>query len=395
VTDVQRLLEAFERGELVRPNASMPNTVDLARAMASLCGVPGVSLSENAIDMVGRIGDRDHIVFVLVDGLGMNVVDREDAAGFLRTNLQMELQSVFPSSTAPALTSIATGCWPAEHAVPGWWTYLPDAGITATILPFIERYSKTSARRRGADPSTAYPAEAVAPRMTRQRLRVMPQAIAESVYSAYSSGDAPVVAYQSLREAVDAIYEEVSQAGVPAYVYFYIPFVDATEHDRGPDHPEVKKVLRRVTDRLVELVDRVNGRARVVVTADHGVIEIPEECQTRLADEDPLLELLEIPPSCEPRVPAFHVKRGRHAEFEQLFRDRFGERFALLTSDEADNMRLFGPMSLSGETRRRLGDYIGMALGNYSLAYRPDTDTMIGFHGGCHPDEMRVPLIIA
>lgn len=394
MSDVSRLLDAFATGRLQRPSADIPNTVDLARAVASLCGVPDLKLTTGAATIAERIGDHDHIVFVLVDGLGMNLIERESPDGFFGTHVEMELQSVVPSSTAPALTTIATGLWPAEHAVPGWYTYLPDVAITATILPFIERYSKESAKEHSATPQNAFPAEPLPPRMKRSQLRVMPKRIDGSVYSRYSSGDAPGIGYTSLRTAVADTCTYIEHAAAPTYAYLYTSFVDTAEHERGSDSNAVRRAFKLVQTRIEHLADKLAGRARVIVTADHGQIDIAPENQTVLAEADPLLELLLIPPTCEPRTPAFHVREGQQAAFEGQFRERFAEQFALLTINELDELRLFGPKAMSLETRRRLGDYVGVAIGPYALLYRPE-HPMIGFHGGLQRDEMRIPLIIA
>ncbi len=76
------------------------------------------------------IGEPRHLVLLLVDGLGLRMLEQRPADSVLRRLLAMELRTVFPSTTASAITSLATGEWPAQHAVVGWWTHLPvlDAG---------------------------------------------------------------------------------------------------------------------------------------------------------------------------------------------------------------------------------------------------------------------------
>ena len=221
----------------------------------------------------------------------------------------------------------------------------------------------------------------------------MPKYIDRSVYSLYSSGDAYSYGYQSLRTAVDAIRDAIAAAAGPTHTYFYIPFVDTAEHKSGVDSKAVRRALKLVGARIETLAHRLDGQARIVITADHGQIDIPTEQQTTLQEDDLLLTMLQVPPSCEPRVLAFHVIEGREAEFELDFLRRFGEQFALLTIDEVDALRLFGPMALTVETRRRLGDYVAVALGPYAILYRLD-HPMIGFHGGMQHDEMQVPLIL-
>lgn len=393
MSDVPRLIAAFERGDLLRPDASAPNTVDLARALYALCGVPHLDLSPNATRMAGIIGQHEHVVFVLVDGLGMNLLEREPAASFFQQHLAMEIRSVFPSSTAPALTSIATGAWPAQHAVPGWWTYLPNAAITATILPFTERFSKKDARRHGVTPATAFPMPALAGNMTRQPMRVTHRHIAGSVYTLYSSAGDAGFGYRSFREGIEAVVAGIDRAPGPTYTYLYVSIVDTAEHNRGVSSKPVRRALKLVSSRLELLAEQLANRARIVITADHGQIDITPSQQNTLLDDDPLLGLLRVPPHCEPRVPAFHLPPDAQTQFEDTFRSRFGRQFALMTVDEVDAVRLFGPEALSAETRRRLGDYVAVALGPYTLALPPDRP-MVGFHGGLHPDEVRIPLIV-
>jgi len=393
VSDVPRLRAAFEGGLLVRPDAKVANTVDLARALGMLCGVEGLEPGTNCRRIAEIIGEHDHVVFVMVDGLGMNLVEREAPDEFFRSHTVMELRSVFPSSTAPALTSLATGLWPAEHAVPGWYTYLPAYGLTATILPFVERFSKKDARELGVEPGVAFPVAAMGSRIRRTQLRVMPKRIDGSVYSRYSSGDAPSFGYGSLRTGVDAVCAFVSEATGPTLTYLYAPFVDTAQHERGVESKSTRRATKLVRSRIEMLAERLQGRARIVLTADHGQIEVAPERQTQLREGDPLLALLRVPPSCEPRAPAFHVRAGQHAAFEAMFRERFGERFALLTIDEADALRLFGPGAMSAETRARLGDYVAIALGADTVSL-PHETPMIGFHGGLMADEARVPLVL-
>ncbi len=397
MSDVERLLGWFAAGDLVRPDAASPNLVDLSRAMAHLCGVDGLALASGARGIADAIGPADHYVLVLLDGFGMHLADRLPRDDVLRTHLAMELQTVFPSSTAPALTTLATGLWPAEHAVPGWWTYLPDAGVTGTVLPFIERYSERPLGEHGVRPESVYPSPVLATRYRRRRFSVSPKRIAGSVYSRYSSGDADHYGYASIADAIDVIDRRIRGADGPTYTYLYIPYIDTAEHHHGPYARPVMKALDHVRSRMELLFETLHRRARIVVTADHGQIEVAAGGREIFDRRDPLIKMLRLPPSCEPRTPAFHVRPGMLDAFAAACRARLGDRFALVTLDEADELRLFGAASLSVETRRRLGDYIAIPRGPHAILYEPKKQlrALKGFHGGLTPDEMRIPLILA
>lgn len=394
MSDGARLLAWFDSGALMRPDATQPNTVALARAIASRCGAPDIALSAPAGRIAGAIGAADHIIFVLADGLGMNLIERLPVSSFFRRHIAMEMQAVFPSSTAPAITSLATGCWPAAHGVPGWFVYLPDDEIIATILPYIERFSKRPLADLGIAPERAMPVPSFLPRFSHEAICYMPAHICGSVYSNYVSGGPPQIPYKRLSRAIDAIAARVREARGPTYTYLYVPFIDTAEHKHGPYTKPVAKTLAKVEQAIESLAEKVAGRARIVVSADHGLTHVGKRHQHEIKDGDALLDLLRLPPTGEPRVPLFFARDDAREAFASMFRARFGATHALLTIDEIDTLRLLGPDPLAPETRRRLGDFMAISATDDAISFKPD-EPMLGYHGGLQPDEMRVPLILA
>ncbi len=393
MSDVARLRAGCASGDLLAPDADVPNLVDLANALALLCGVRDIDATPGAQRIAREIGEADHIVFALIDGLGSNLIERMGENSFLRSHAGMELRSVFPSSTAPALTSLATALWPAEHAVPAWWTYLPEYALTSTILLFIERFAERPLVGLGVEPERVFTRPPFVTRMPRDSRLYLPKGIADSVYTRYATGGGAGHGYGDLADGIDAIIARVQQSHDSTYTYLYFPVIDGLQHALGPEHATVTAACRALDRQLARLAQGLGGRGRLVVTADHGLISVPESGKHLLAPEDELLQLLRLPPSGEPRVPFFHVRAGAHARFAALFRERLGEYFALLTADEAQELRLFGPVPLSPDARARIGDFVGVALGPDVLLSSPMEYR--GFHGGLAPDEMRVPLIIA
>jgi len=66
------------------------------------------------------IARGSHVALLILDGLGMNLLQTLPKKSFLRKNLRRTINAVFPSSTATAITSITTATCPAEHGVLGW-----------------------------------------------------------------------------------------------------------------------------------------------------------------------------------------------------------------------------------------------------------------------------------
>lgn len=392
MNEVHRLLAWFADGSLVRPDATQPGTVHLSRAMVSLAGAERTELEAPAQLIADAIGGAEHYVLVLVDGLGMNLIDALTPDSFLRRHVSMELQAVFPSSTAPALTALFTSCWPAAHAVTGWWTYLPDAHITSTILPFIERFSGRPLDDFSVSSEAAYIVPSTMPQM-RDTASWMPEAIADSVSSRYFRGGTPAHGYERLSDACERIAQRIAAAPNATYTYLYVPYVDNTEHEHGPASEAVRRSLEDTQNELEELARAIDGRGRIVITADHGQIDVAEDSQRVMGEDDPLLRLLIVPPTGDYRAPLFHVRAGQTERFVSEFGERFGDAWALLTTDEVDELRLLGPDTIAPETRRRWGDFVAIGAGADAIRYAP-TEPMLGYHGGLRPEEMRIPLIV-
>ena len=178
----------------------------------------------------------------------------------------------------------------------------------------------------------------------------------------------------------------------------YLPQIDDACHVTGSGSDRTLETLERVNAAVEGLHTELGGRAKLVITADHGHRNVEKEDRIELEEGDALLEPLVCPPTGEPRVPIFHVEPGREDEFADAFRARCGGQFALLTPDEAEALKLFGPDPIGEVLRKRLGSFIGIAGEPWILYYvAPDKEPTehIGFHAGMSPEEMRVPLALA
>jgi hypothetical protein len=396
MNDVERLLGWFDAGDLRRPDPLAPGTVHLSRALAALCGAP-LQLNEPETAVAAAIGEPDHVVFVLADGLGMNLIRDLPGDSFLRRHLAMELRSVFPSSTAPARTALATGLWPAKHGVPAWLTYLPDRNLQTVTLPYTERFTAKPLDEAGLDASDLFTQPVLAASYTRDAAFCMNRRIAGSVYTRYVSGGHPQLPYDKVDAAAEVIADRIGAASEATYTHLYYPDVDSALHLHGPSSKEVSAAIARIDAALAALHDATGDRARIVVSADHGGYEVSPDQKLIVEPGDGLSELLVTPHAGEAPVPIFHVRPSHAADFAAKFRATAGDAYALLSVDEVDDLRLLGPEPLSATTRSRLGDFIALSAHGESVVYSLDTTliAMKGFHGGLMPDEVDIPLVVA
>lgn len=396
---IGQLLDHFARGDLIRPSHHRPNLVHLVRAVASLAGVGDIDRTGATQDLIDLIGPSDHLVFVLLDGLGMNLMRELPDGSFLASHLRRELLATCPSTTACALTSLATGEYPSRHGVTGWFTHLPELELTATILPFVERISGVSLIERGIRPENVLPLPVLCPRMKHEPLTVVPSLIANTAYNLYSRGRTAGWGYVSIANAIDQIITHATTTRHPTYTHLYLPEVDSVCHKQGLNSDKVRDIIGQIDAELARLADALKSRARIVISADHGLVEVPRPDQTILFATDPLLELLKVPPTGDARMPLFHVRPGQHREFVELFTQRFGNRMVLLNTDQVEELELLGPGKLSPIVRARLGDFAAIPFGAATLAYHPPHKPLgtlyVAVHAGLSRDEMLVPLCLA
>jgi hypothetical protein len=397
--DATRLCAWFETGALVRPDHAAPNFLDLVRAIAHLAGArPPGAAEAGAKRLAALIGPADHYVFILVDGLGAGFLDFLPPDAFLRVNQVESLLAVFPSTTAVALTSLATAAWPATHGIYGWWVRFPEINATGTVLPYVERFSEQPLEALGLKPEQAFPLPSIVPAFTHAPLAILPDSLAAGVYSRYATGDTARHGYKDIREAVRAARERVAKAREPTYTYLYLPQLDSMCHSRGIDPARAGKLLATIDRELAELRARLPASARLVLSADHGLVSVPPERQFALGTPDPLLGCLRNEPVGDLAVPCFHVKPGAHARFARMFRERFGATHVLLPIVEVQRLGLLGPEPLAPVTRARIGDFVALSEKPALLYHAPDMmhpDIIPAAHSGLTKDEMLIPLCLA
>ncbi len=399
MADIEYLLEAFESGALVRPDYDTPNFVDLALASAKLSGASGVPDTRNSIELSRRIGDTEHLVFVLLDGVGMNLVESMPETAFLRSHLADELQAVFPSTTSVALTSLATCQWPSTHAITGWWTHIEQIGAPAAILQFASRSDSSDLGKMGVDSASVFPVPSAMSAYSRDTLIVVPANIANSTYSRYFGGGQKSCGYSSMEQGVTSVINRIRDASEPTFTYLYISRVDSLAHLHGMTRPEVQHALYEVDSEMARLASGIAGKARIVATADHGLLDAPAGGRHTLRPNRQLAPLLRFPPSGDARVMYLHTRDWAAERVRRLFERRFEDRFIIITVDEAESLELFGPGQLSPMARERMGDLIAISSGADMIEYNAargvgKTVQLNSHHSGLTPEEMRIPLVI-
>ena len=411
MSDAERLISLFQSGRLLHPTAGDAGIVDFARDLHRLAGRPQDDPADSSRDrrptVLNSLKIPRHLVLLLVDGLGMNFIEGMGRDAFMPKHVVGEMRSVFPSTTPTALTSLATGRWPAEHAVMGWHTLLPEIQAVSTIIRFQRCPDEMSLSKLKVRPEQAYPVPSRMPSPKngagelRQATYLVPTEIAGSVYSRYWSAGVVSRGYKSITGGVNQVLKTLSAARGPTFTYLYMPQVDRAAHEQGTRHEDTLAALGEVDKAVEGLASSLPVDARLIITADHGHLDTEPEKQHKLEGDDALLSLCTGQPSGDIRLMYVTVSDENTRAFRKLVSDRYGEDFLVLTTDEAEGMDLFGPCKLSPEARGRIGNLMLISTGSAVLDFRAALGEKTerkgpkpSHHSGLTPDEMRIPLVI-
>ena len=375
------------------PDYSGGSLVNLVASIVASRG--GEALHPPLRDLdAGKLRDARNVVLLIVDGLGDNYLLRRGAGGELARRRRASFTSVFPSTTASAITTSYTGRTPLEHGLTGWFTYFGEAGCVSAALPFRSRGDYLPLTRRGVNAEQIYISKSIFEALPGRSVVVTHKDIIESEYNVRHTRGAERVAYETLEELVSHIEAAVKAGAERKFVYAYWPLYDMISHRFGAESSQAFAEFAKVDEAFGQLVARLAGTdSTVIVTADHGFIDVaPEETHELPAS---LASMLRFPLCGERRVAYCHVHDAR--AFTAKAQDWLDGRADIVPSVTLVDQGWFGPGTPHPRFAERIGDVAIIMRERYTLKdWTPGESRHlhIGNHGGTSEDEMLIPLIL-
>ena len=343
-------------------------------------------------------GERALVVLLLIDGLGERFLDTLGHGSALQKARRGSLSSVCPSTTASAITTLATGVAPAEHGLNGWFIHDRRFGGVIAPLPLV---------RRSGEPLEAFrllprlfPVAPMYRHACRPVTLVSPAHIAFSRFSLHHGRGAHIEAYDGLDDCVAAIVDMADAlAHSGGLIHAYYPVFDLLSHEYGCRSPEAIACFTRLDAAFVQLQQALAGRdVRLLVTADHGFIDAPPERRIDLAPDGEVAAMLAAPLFGERRLAFCRVRAGAEGEFEAWAAGELRGKGVAVRSGEFLAAGLLGPGLPHPRLAERLGSHVLLMEAGWTIVDHVPGEhehAMIGVHGGLSADEMRVPLILA
>ncbi|MFD3702225.1 alkaline phosphatase family protein [Nocardia sp. NPDC058658] len=371
------------------PRYGTASLADLLPSVLTCLGVPGDT------DRLGLDLDVDHVCVLLVDGLGADALAAEAAAAPFLTSLpEVSIDAGFPSTTATSLTTLGTGLPSGEHGIVGYCMRLPGEERLFNSLRW-----QLMGDGPKVDARATLPPDRIQPHRTIFERATEAGIAAVQVAPSYQDGSGLTMAgwrggrfhtAYSVGDLIDGVLTALTSAP-KTLVYTYHSELDTTGHARGPASRAWRFELANVDRIAAEIAARLPARSALIVTADHGMVELVERI-----DFDTHASLSEnvIALGGEPR--ARHVYTDDSASVADTWREVLGSAFLVRTRAEAIDAGWFGP-TVTHDAAARIGDLVVIATGDGGIVRsgaEPMQSLIIGHHGSLTSAELRVPLRI-
>lgn len=381
------------------PDYTGASLVNLMTSLRGALGAPPTDYPETSLLPAAELRSARRIVLLLIDGLGHDFLLRQPPESVLRRHLRGRLDSVFPTTTAAAITTLATGVGPQQHAITGWFLWLRELGMVTSILPFRSRAGSLDLAHAGLSVQSLLGAPPLFAEIGCSAVVLSPARIVDSAFSRASTGPARRIGHHDLDDLFMRMTALATAVDGPEFIYAYWPEFDSLAHVKGVSGVEPQQHFERLDRACGEFLDRIAGSDTcVLITADHGFIDTGPGHYLHLADHPDLAACLRLPLCGEPRAAYCYVRPDRANAFERYAAEVLGDYCDCVASGELIDRGLFGLGAAHPELAARVGDYVLLMKGrhvikDYVAGEKPFF--FAGVHSGLSEAELRVPLVVA
>lgn len=333
-------------------------------------------------------GKSSRVCVILVDGLGSeNLRSAGGHAPFLNAALKQSksINTVFPSTTASAITSFGVGAKPSDHGVLGYSVFDRQANSVRNLLNgWDDVFTPENFQKLKSVTTMALENEV-------KSYTVGPGEYADSGFTNLNMSSATYIAARSLDERASEV-EAILSSKQPSLTYLYFPELDSIAHSHGVASTEWLNKLEELDSTIKRLATNLPKDAGMLLTADHGIVDVPQSNQIML-DEFELPALVAV--TGDPRNAFLYFEPGTNIdEMQTLLAELLAGRVEVST---ASQLKQQGWLHHEVVNSEYLPDLYLLSLGSFACYHRqfckPQSLRMVGQHGSISQAELSVPLI--
>lgn len=262
----------------------------------------------DAEPLPGLPARADRVVLVLLDAFGRVFRERFADHPLIRRLTVCELDSQFPSTTAAHVTTMHSGLPVGAHGIYEWNVYEPSLRRVITPLPFT--FAEGGSLRGHVEPRDLLPPEpCLYERLAAHGVTStvhQPDAFSPSIFDGAAVRGAEVRPYRDLAPAVEDALRRV-RAVERGYAYIYFHAIDLVGHLSGPSSPDFASAVRLALDAVEAALLAAGDDVLVLMTADHGQVDVDPATMIWLDDLHPPLAEMALRPAGSARDVFLHV----------------------------------------------------------------------------------------
>lgn len=323
-----------------------------------------------------------------------------------------KITSVFPTTTAAALTTIYTGFTPQEHGLPEWAVFFDEFDQVIETLPF--RPPKTDGIdtmiKFGGKAEMLYKGDTIFQILKNNGVKSYAFMYKDFVNSAYTSvvtKGSQAVSFNDLNDLTRKLKKLLIEEKNRAYFSVYWGDIDSAQHHYGPNSIEHRKSLRlfftTIQNNLLNNIDtKLFSDTLMIICADHGQIKVNPNKTIYLNNYPELMKNLSaskngtlIPPTGSPRDVFLHVKPNKIQATVKILNQILGDKAEIFDITKMKKLRWFGLGKFTSRFSRRVGNILILPRNNSLVWYIHTPGKLfehLGIHGGATAEEMMVPF---
>lgn len=363
---------------------------DLSEVFQDALGLPESESISAGLEVIAElVPPIRSLVIIAVDGLGTaNLKARAGHAQTLASLPMRRITTVAPTTTSAALTTLTTGRLPAEHGLIGYQIMHPEFGLLSSLRDWDHIDNVR-------DWQHAEPLFGLAAALGASPYAFGRPAHAGSGFTRAILTGAEVVPGEKIQDRMMAARRQL-ETGEPTLAYVYVDELDRAGHGYGWQSDQWTRRLEQLDEAIADFLTGLPADVGVVLTADHGMVDVQRTQHVVFDLTDPLFADVEAFGG-EPRFRSFYLRSGADPhDFSKTLADLEGKRAWIATRDELFASGVFGTNITPGVVER-VGDVVLAARGQvayYCTTDDPQSFDMVGQHGSLTDEEQGIPLVL-
>lgn len=359
---------------------------DIVPAAARALGTP-VGTTPTGLELP----DAPAYVVFLIDGLGLRLLERyAHVAPYLASLVAGSAPATagVPSTTSTSLTSLGTGLPPGSHGLVGFTTRIPGTTELHNALLWDNDIDPTEWQPHTTTFSTLQAAGVRVSVVNKREFNGSGLTVA-----AHRGAD--YVGVDRVGERIAAVVAaSTPRAGQATLTYVYDGDLDWTGHRWGVASSPWLQQLAMIDHEAEQLREALPPDRRLLVIADHGMVDVGAEDRIDISTHDDLRAGLALIGG-EARFRHLYCTGGAVPDVVSTWREVLGGRAEVLTRADAIGRGWFGPVDPT--VLPRIGDVVVASRGQFAVLSSegfPYEAQLIGMHGSLTPDEMLIPILL-